>query len=30
MAIVFWTLSLIAFLIARPPREVLDKADAAP
>jgi len=30
MAIVFWTLSLIAFLIARPPKEILDKADSAP
>lgn len=30
MSIVFWTLSLIAFLIARPPKELLDKADSAP
>jgi membrane protease YdiL (CAAX protease family) len=30
MAIVFWTLSLIAFLIARPPKEILDKADSMP
>ena len=28
MSIVFWTLSLIAFLIARPPKELLDKADS--
>ena len=30
MSIVFWTLSLIAFLIARPPKELLDKADSVP
>jgi hypothetical protein len=30
MSIFFWTLSLIAFLIARPPRELLDKADSVP
>lgn len=30
MSIVFWTLSLIAFLIAKPPRELLDKADSVP
>jgi hypothetical protein len=30
MAIVFWTLSLIAFLIARPSKELLDKADSVP
>jgi hypothetical protein len=30
MSIVFWTLSLLAFLIARPPRGLLDKADSAP
>lgn len=30
MTIVFWTLSLIAFLIARPPKELLDKADSVP
>jgi hypothetical protein len=29
MAIFFWTLSLIAFLIARPPKELLDRADSA-
>ncbi len=30
MSVVFWTLSLIAFLIARPPKELLDKADSVP
>lgn len=30
MAIVFWTLSLIAFLVARPSRELMDKADSVP
>jgi hypothetical protein len=30
MSIVFWTLSLVAFLIARPPKELLDKADSVP
>ncbi|MCI0442462.1 hypothetical protein L0244_02030 [bacterium] len=30
MSIVFWTLSLVAFLVARPPKELLDKADSLP
>ncbi len=30
VSIVFWVISLISFLIARPPRELLEKADSVP